>query len=122
MVAQTTSPASPTKADRYAYSTRSCAESSEYQRRRMRVKVLTFDTTSLVPPRRAHQGPDKSTRQAARDRVVPVVDRSPELLHPDDAGQGDKGNQQRVLDEVLTLILAHEPNKQVLHKCISVTR
>src|SRR5688572_8228459 len=53
--------------------------------------------------------------QAARDAVIPIVDRRPELLHADNACERNERDQQRVLDQVLPLILAHEPNKQPLH-------
>jgi hypothetical protein len=72
-----------------------------------------------VPTRRARGRPVDATGrlrgQAGRDALVFVVDGRPELLHTDDACQRDERDQQRVLDEVLTLIFTRETDKHSQH-------
>jgi hypothetical protein len=56
------------------------------------------------------QGPQLG-RDAARQTVVRVVDGRPKLLHPDHAGQGNEGDEQRILNEILAIVSVDESGK-----------
>ena len=53
--------------------------------------------------------------EAARDAVVGVVDRRAEVYQPENAGEGDERNQQRVLDQVLAVLIVEERGNGIHH-------
>src|SRR6185503_1289256 len=60
--------------------------------------------------------------EAGRDAVVRLVDRGAQLLQSDDACQRDERDEQRVLDQILALVLTHEPSDEMLHvRTLSLT-
>ena len=65
---------------------------------------ITACATDRVGSRRLGDGAD----QAARDAVVGRADRTPQTLQPNDASQRNKRDQQRVLDQILTLLLTEK--------------
>src|SRR4029453_3630942 len=56
-----------------------------------------------------------NARKTARNAVVRLVDRPAEVLEANDAGKGDKRNKQRVLAQILTLLITEEWGNGVLH-------
>jgi hypothetical protein len=49
-----------------------------------------------------------NARKAAGDTVVRLVDRRAKVHEPNDAGKGNERNQQRVLDQILTLLVTEK--------------
>jgi hypothetical protein len=56
-----------------------------------------------------------SALKTARNAVVRLVDRRAEALEANDAGKGNERNEQRVLDQILTLLIAQERRNGVHH-------
>src|SRR6476469_4204756 len=120
MFCHTRTPTRATREHNKTYSIKSCASSSRMKRR----SRVTFATSRGKGPFSWPTRPagdiragrpsqlrylaDRA-REAGRDAPVGRVDRGAQLLQADDAGQRDECDEQRVLHEILALVLTHEP-------------